>query len=173
MTWSVLARWLIGSAVIAGAVYWLQSSLGAAGELRGYKRGYEAAMKVAGAEALQLLAERRAEALQAKAKAVDEARAREEAIQARADAAAADAQAAAVRAGLDRAHLAERVRNGEARLRVLARQLSETADGESAATVSAGALRAALERLAGAAADAETVNARYGQCLKILEAMDG
>lgn len=173
MTWSILARWLIVSAVIAGAVYWLQSSLGAAGELRGYKRGYEAAMKVAGAEALQLLAERRAEALQAKAKAVDEARAREEAIQARADAAAADAQAAAVRAGLDRAHLAERVRNGEARLRVLARQLSETADGESAATVSAGALRAALERLAGAAADAETVNASYGQCLKILGAMNG
>ena len=173
MTWSVLARWLIVSAVIAGAVYWLQSSLGAAGEIRGYKRGYEAAMRVARAETLQLLAERRAEALQARAKAVDEARAREEAIQARADAAAADAQAAAVRAGLDRAHLAERVRNGEARLRVLARQLSETADGESAATVSAGALRAALERLAGAAADAETVNARYGQCLKILEAMDG
>ena len=173
MTWSVLARWLIVSAVIAGAVYWLQSSLGAAGELRGYKRGYEAAMEVAGAEALQLLAERRAEALQAQARAADESRSREAASQARADAAAADAQAAAVRAGLDRAHLAERVRNGEARLRVLARQLSETADGESAATVSAGALRAALERLAGAAADAETVNARYGQCLKILEAMDG
>lgn len=173
MTWSVLARWLIVSAVIAGAVYWLQSSLGAAGEIRGYKRGYEAAMRVAGAETLQLLAERRAEALQAQARAADESRAREEAIQARADAAAADAQAAAVRAGLDRAHLAERVRNGEARLRVLARQLSETADGESAATVSAGALRAALERLAGAAADAETVNARYGQCLKILEAMNG
>ena len=173
MTWSILARWLIVSAVIAGAVYWLQSSLGAAGELRGYKRGYESAMKVAGAEALQLLAERRAEALQAQARANDEARSREAAAQARIDAITADGEAAAVRAGVDRARLAERVRNGEARLRVLARQLSETADGESAATVSAGALRAALERLAGAAADAETVNARYGQCLKILGAMDG
>ena len=173
MTWSVLSRWLIVAAVVAGAVHWLQSSMGAAGELRGYQRGYAAAMKVADGETLLLLAERRVEALQAQAKAVDEARAREEAIQARADAAAADAQAAAVRAGLDRAHLAERVRNGEARIDRLARQLSEAADGESAATVSAGALRAALERLAGAAADAETVNARYGQCLKVLEAMDG